>query len=101
MISAAIVLSVVGYLVLITRSTSLDDRLMHAQAQHAQLQEDLVMLEDRRAALEARDRLSQIAARLGFKEHPAMLIIDAPTTETVAQNSSPLLGAVAGWLHLR
>jgi hypothetical protein len=101
MISAAIVLCVVGYLVLITRSTALDDRLIGAQAKRAQLQEDLVMLEDRRASLEARDRLSQIAVKIGYKEHPALLIVDVPAAVTTQSNSSPFLGAMAGWLHLR
>lgn len=97
-ILTAIVLAVVGYLALITHSTSLDNRLMTAQEQRAQLQEDLVMLEDRRAALEARDRLSQIAAHFGMKEHPAMLYIKAPA-EPLAPVSRPFWANVPGWFH--
>ena len=100
LISVAIVLSVVGYLVLITRSTALDDRLLVAQAKRGQLQEDLVMYQDRRASLEARDRLSTFALHMGFKEHPKILVVDVPPA-ILPDNPSPFFGALASWFHLR
>ena len=96
-----IVASVVGYLVIITRSTALDNRLIALQAQRAQLQEDLVALDDRRAALQARDRLYGLANRLHLHEPAAFLIVDVPQDSTPNTGNADLVNHVAAWLHLR
>jgi len=82
---------VVGYLYLITRTTALDDRLLAAQSEHARLQEELVTLDDRRATLESRDRLFQLAGRIGLHEPSAFLIVDVPTSGHHEGTNSPFM----------
>ena len=68
LISFVMVTAVVGYLFLMTRVQALDNRAIVAQTTKEQLQEESIALQDRVVALESRDRLFAVAARMGMHE---------------------------------
>jgi len=101
---AAVLTMVMLYLALMANLTSLNYRIARASAERAALSESSVRLDDRIAHLESRERLAQLAIRMGWREPHIYAVVDQPQPPAqpdgmtaAARGGIALLGAVAGW----
>ncbi len=69
---------IMGYVLLMGNLTALNYSLAQAQAQRADLEEETSRLDDRIAALESRDRLADVAARLHMHDPQAFAVVEVP-----------------------
>ena len=84
-----------------TRVQALDNRAIAAQTHKEQLQEESIGLQDRIAALESRDRLFAVSARLGMREPAAFVIVNLPSAKIPRSDRDMILGTLTTWLHLK
>ena len=65
---SAVLAPVMVYVMLTSNLTSMNYALAAAETQRTQMQQDLQRLDDRIAHLESRERLAQVAAKLGMRD---------------------------------
>ena len=75
---AALLGAVLLYVWLTTNVTGLTYAIEKAEQQRSQLQDDVQRLDDRIAHLQSRDRLAEIAAKLGMREPASYAVIELP-----------------------
>jgi cell division protein FtsL len=96
-----VVALVMSYLALMANLTSLNYRIGRASEQRAALQEETMRLDDRIAHLESRERLAELAMKMGMQE-PHIYAVVSPDDAKPANKTGPggiaLLGSVADWL---
>ncbi len=78
-----LVVTVLVYVALMARLTSLGDRVAHANAQRAALVEETSRLDDTIAALTSQERLAMLAQRLGMREARAYASVALPAPRPV------------------
>lgn len=104
-LGVAVVLTMVMlYLALMANLTSLNYRIARASSERAALSEISQRLDDRIAHLESRERLAQLAIKMGWHEPHIYAVVDEPQPPAkpdgitaAARGGIALLGAVAGW----
>ncbi len=69
---------ILGYVLLMGNLTAMNYALARADAQRLSLQEETMRLDDRIAALQSRDRLADVAARLHMHDPQIYAIVDVP-----------------------
>lgn len=93
---------IMSYLALMGNLTSLNYRIERATHDRAALQEQTMRLDDRIAHLESRERLAELAMKMGMQEPHVYAVVDPnETTLSLAKRRSrgiALLGSVADWL---
>ncbi|HXP93062.1 MAG TPA: hypothetical protein VN905_06290 [Candidatus Binatia bacterium] len=100
--SATVVALLMLYLALMANLTSLNYRIGRASEQRTALQEETMRLDDRVAHLESRERLAELAMKLGMQE-PRIYAVVSPADATASKSGRgpggiALLGSVADWL---
>ena len=100
--SAAVVALLMLYLALIANLTSLNYRIGRASEQRTALQEETMRLDDRIAHLESRERLAELAMKLGMQEPHIYAVVSPAEAIASKPDHGPggiaLLGSVADWL---
>jgi len=92
----AVLAPVMIYVMLTSRLTSLNYALAAAETQRTQMQQDLQRLDDRIAHLESRERLAQVAAKLGMRDPSRFEVV----TLTPSSSEKKTHGiAFLGWLR--
>lgn len=98
---SVVVVMVMAYLALMANLTSESYALSRAQAERTALIDENARLDDRIAQLRSRDRLADLAAKLGMHDPQSYAIVDVPAPRA-PQGAHPsgiaFLGAMAGWL---
>jgi hypothetical protein len=88
------------YLALMANLTSLNYRIGRASEQRTALQEETMRLDDRIAHLESRERLAEIAMKLGMQE-PHIYAVVSPAEGVASKpdhgSGIALLGSVMDW----
>ena len=84
------------YVMLTSNLTSMNYALAAAETQRTQMQQDLQRLDDRIAHLESRERLAQVAAKLGMRD-PSRYEVVTLTPPSDKQHHGGL--AFLGWLR--
>ncbi len=69
---------IMGYVLLMGNLTALNYSLAQADARKVALQEETMRLDDRIAALQSRDRLAGVAARLRMHDPHIYAVVDVP-----------------------
>ena len=96
-----IVVMVMAYLALMANLTSQSYALSRAQAERTELIDENARLDDRIAQLRSRDRLADLAAKLGMRDPQSYAVVAVPAPRA-PQGTHPsgiaFLGAMAGWL---
>lgn len=95
-IVALVLAPVMVYVMLTSNLTSLNYALATAEGQRTRLQGDVQRLDDQIAHLESRDRLAQVAAKLGMRD-PAHFEIVTLTPPVHDERTGGL--AFLGWLR--
>ena len=85
---------VLGYVLLMGNLTALNYSLAQASAQKLQLQEETMRLDDRIAALESRDRLAGIAAKLHMHDPHRYAVVDLPRPAPPPPTGIAFLGSL-------
>lgn len=103
--SLAIVLGLLmSYLALMANLTSLNYRIGRAAELRTALQEQTMRLDDRIAHLESRERLAELAMKMGMQEPHIYAVVSPSDVKPASQNHGPggiaLLGSVADWLKV-
>lgn len=93
---AAVLAPVMIYVMLTSNLTSLNYALAAAETQRAQLQQEVQHQDDQIAHLQSRDRLAQVAAKLGMRDPVHYQIVSLAPTQT---KPKPLGIAFLGWLR--
>jgi cell division protein FtsB len=95
----AIVVPIMVYVMLVANLTSLNDRLVHADARRTELLAQTMRQDDQIAKLESRDRLAAIAARLGMRDPQvyAVVALPAPRRAPDVAHGIAFLGAMNQW----
>ena len=98
--STIVVALLMAYLALMANLTSLNYRIGRASEQRSALQEQTMRFDDRIAHLESRERLAEIAMKLGMRE-PRIYAVVSPE-DAIAQKPQhgsgiALLGSVVDW----
>jgi cell division protein FtsL len=88
---------VIAYLLLLANVTRLHYEASVVESRRAALQEETQRLDDEIARLSSRERLAQIAARLGMKESVAFSAVQLPAPKVARTQGIPLLSSIAGW----
>ena len=98
---AALTVCFFVYLALMANVTRMNYEIAANNRLRAQLQNESTRLGDRIAALESRDRLAAVAARLGMREPAVFAEVSVPATRptVVAKHGLALLSAVVPWLR--
>ena len=80
---AAVLAPVMIYVMLTSNLTGLNYALASAETQRTQMQQDLQRLDDRIAHLESRERLAQVASKLGMRDplHYEVVTLTPPSSE--------------------
>ena len=90
------------YLALMANLTSLNYRLGRATELRSALQEQTMRLDDRIAHLQSRERLAELAMKMGMTEPHVYAVVSAPDALAAKPDRGPggiaLLGSVADWL---
>jgi hypothetical protein len=92
------------YLALMANLTSMNYRIVSASAERAALQEESIRLDDRVAHLESRERLAELAIKMGMQEPRLYAVVqpqDTKASEDQGTGGIALLGSVASWLKVR
>lgn len=95
---------IMSYLALMGNLTSLNYSIERATRDRATLQEQTLRLDDRIAHLESRERLAELAIKMGMQEPHVYAVVDpAETTASVDKHHRSggiaLLGSVADWFR--
>jgi cell division protein FtsL len=101
---AIVMTLVMSYLALMANLTSLNYRVGVALEKRAALQEQTMRLDDKIAHLESRERLAEIAMKMGLHEPRIYAVVartDAqPASTKLRRGGIALLGAMADWLKV-
>jgi cell division protein FtsL len=99
-VAAAVVLPIMLYVMLTANITTINYKLARAQAHKTELLALTMRQEDQIAKLESRERLAQIAARLGMHEPQTFAVAALPADPgpPPAARGVALLGAMNTWL---
>jgi cell division protein FtsL len=92
----AVLAPVMIYVMLTSNLTSLNYALAAAETQRAQLQQEVQRQDDQIAHLDSRERLAQVAAKLGMRDPLHYEIVSLAPPET----KKPFGIAFLGWLSL-
>jgi hypothetical protein len=84
---------IMGYVLLMGNLTALNYSLAQASARKLELQEETMRLDDRIAALESRDRLADVAARLHMHDPHLYAVVDLPRPAPPPPNGIAFLGS--------
>jgi len=90
LVCAIVLVPIMTYVLLMGNLTALNYSLAHARADELSLQEETMRLDDRIAALQSRDRLAAIAARLHMHDPHVYAVVDLP-----APVATPPAGGIA------
>jgi len=93
---AAVLAPVMLYVMLTSNLTSLNFALTAAENQRAQLQQDVQRQDDQIAHLQSRERLAQVAAKLGMRDPVRYEVI---SLEPKPKEKKTLGLAFLGWLR--
>ncbi|MDQ6931813.1 MAG: hypothetical protein M3160_01415 [Candidatus Eremiobacteraeota bacterium] len=96
-----VLLTLMGYLALMAKLTSMNYAVARAAHERAMLQDQTLRLDDRLSQLRSHERLAQIAARLGMHDPVSYAIVHlpgAPARDTMRPRLA-FLSTVAGWLN--
>jgi len=85
---------IMGYVLLMGNLTALNYSLAQAEAQRAELQEETSRLDDRIAALESRDRLADVAARLHMHDPQTFAVVAVPAPAATPASGIAFLGSL-------
>jgi len=85
---------IMGYVLLMSNLTALNYALAQANAQKLDLQEETMRLDDRIAALESRDRLAAVAAKLKMHDPPIYAVVDVPRPVATPVSGIAFLGSL-------
>ncbi len=85
---------IMGYVLLMGNLTALNYSLAQAQAQRSDLQEETSRLDDRIAALESRDRLADVAARLHMHDPQTFAVVAVPAPVATPPSGIAFLGSL-------
>jgi cell division protein FtsL len=100
-VMAAVVVLVMAYLYVVADMTRTNGELNALVDQRATLQEETMRNDDEIAKLESRERLSQVAARLGMSRSGAFVVVTIPAPRSAAGPSGgavAFLSSVERWL---
>jgi len=93
---AAVLAPVMIYVMLTSNLTGLNYALTAAETQRTQMQQEVQRLDDRIAHLESRERLAQVAAKLGMRDPVRYEVVTlTPTSSDKAHGGLAFLG----WLR--
>ncbi len=85
---------IMGYVLLMGNLTALNYSLAQANAQKLELQEETMRLDDRIAALESRDRLADVAAKLHMHDPQTYAVVDLPRPVATPPSGIAFLGSL-------
>jgi hypothetical protein len=85
---------IMGYVLLMGNLTALNYSLAQANAQKLELQEETMRLDDRIAALESRDRLAAVAAKLHMHDPQTYAVVDLPRPAATPPSGIAFLGSL-------
>ncbi len=92
---ALVLAPIMLYVLLMGNLTAMNYALAQANVQRLQLQEETMRLDDRIAALQSRDRLADLAARLHMHDPHLYAVVDVPRpVVTPPPNGIAFLGAL-------
>jgi hypothetical protein len=78
LVVALVLTPIMAYVLLMGNLTALNYSLAQANSQKLELEEETMRLDDRIAALQARERLTDVAARLHMHEPRLYAVVDLP-----------------------
>jgi hypothetical protein len=90
---AVVLAPIMLYVLLMGNLTALNYSLAQANAHRLELQEETMRLDDRIAALESRDRLAVIAARLHLHDPQRYAVVDLPRPAPPPPSGIAFLGS--------
>jgi cell division protein FtsL len=100
-----VVALVMSYLVLMANLTSMSYRIARAAQERSALQEQSMRLDDRVAHLESRERLAELAIKMGMQEPRVYAVVQPKDSKLSDDGRSAegiaLLGSIANWLKVR
>jgi len=85
---------IMGYVLLMGNLTALNYSLAQANAEKLDLQEETMRLDDRIAALESRDRLAGVAARLHMHDAATYAVVEVPRPLATPPSGIAFLGSL-------
>ncbi|HEY8315012.1 MAG TPA: hypothetical protein VIG51_12695 [Candidatus Baltobacteraceae bacterium] len=99
---AIVLVTVIGYVMLMAHLTSMNYALSKAQHERTDLQGQTMRLDDQLSRLRSDERLAKIAARLNMHDPQQFAIVKLPpSVEPRVGSHLALLSTVAGWLGSR
>lgn len=96
-----LLITVMGYVMLMSNLTGLNYATAKAEHQRAALQDETMRLDDRLDALRSQERLAGIAARLGMREPQQFALVRLPAARVESRTHLALLSSFAGWFSAR